>query len=265
MTNHLDENSARGFFFLFSPDFFSAPTQVFPLRAEYRCDGKGQETPMALVKNQYLRTQVETASKEQLVVMLFDGIVRFTEQARKALADKDVESSHNLLMRAQAIIMELICTVDKERGGEVAKNLLALHAYAFNCLVVCNMKKDASKIDEVQRIYRELRDGWQAAMESLGLSASRVSVSAASPAPGQSAGDGSMALADGLAAREPELSAAPAASRYGMGKTSSLSVGREPSLALGKQSGKGAAIASPVSPRRAAVIGAYAVGARSVS
>jgi flagellar protein FliS len=120
-------------------------------------------------KNMYLKTQVETASKEQLVVMLFDGIVRFTEQARKAILAGSVEESHHSLVRAQAIIMELICTVDKEKGGEVAQNLLGLHAYAFNCLVVCNIKKDVAKIDEVQNIYRQLRDGWIGAMESLGI------------------------------------------------------------------------------------------------
>ncbi|MDR1534020.1 MAG: flagellar export chaperone FliS [Planctomycetota bacterium] len=121
-------------------------------------------------RNMYLKTQVETASKEQLVIMLFDGIIRFTEQARKAIVERNVEDSHHFLLRAQAIIMELICTVDKDRGGELAKNLLALHAYAFNCLVVCNFKKDVAKIDEVQKIYREIRSGWRAAMESLNLS-----------------------------------------------------------------------------------------------
>lgn len=125
--------------------------------------------PNPAARNQYLKTQVETASKEQLVVMLFDGIIRFTEQARKAIDNKEIEVSHNALMRAQAIVMELIVTVDKEKGGEVAKNLMALHAYSFNCLVQCNLRKDVTKIDEVQGIYRKLREGWVGAMESLGI------------------------------------------------------------------------------------------------
>lgn len=138
---------------------------------------------MALPNNprdQYLRTQVETASKEQLVVMLFDGIVRFTEVARKAIEEKRIEDSHHALMRAQAIVMELICTVDKERGGPVAKNLMGLHAYAFNCLIACNMKKDVTKIDEVQKIYRELREGWIGAMETLGIAATKAAGAGAS-------------------------------------------------------------------------------------
>ena len=120
-------------------------------------------------RNHYLKTQIETASKEQLVVMLFDGVIRFTEQARKAIAEENIEDSHHSLMRAQAIIMELICTIDKEKGGEVADGLMSLHAYAFNCLIVCNMKKDVAKIDEVQKIYRELREAWVGAMDTLGI------------------------------------------------------------------------------------------------
>lgn len=133
--------------------------------------------------NPYLKTQVETASKEQLVVMLFDGIVRFSEQARKAILKNEIEDSHHNLMRAQAIIMELIYTVDREKGGEVAQNLLALHAYAFNCLIVANMKKEVEKIDEVQKIYRELREGWVGAMQNLGLSSTAAGTGAAPASP----------------------------------------------------------------------------------
>ncbi len=139
-------------------------------------------------REQYLRTQVETASKEQLVVMLFDGIIRFTETARKAIEAKKIEESHHALMRAQAIVMELICTVDKEKGGDLAKNLMGLHAYAFNCLITCNMKKDVSKIDEVQNIYRKLREGWVGAMESLGIGASKAAAPSGAAVPPKPAG-----------------------------------------------------------------------------
>ncbi|MCC8166331.1 MAG: flagellar export chaperone FliS, partial [Planctomycetes bacterium] len=134
-------------------------------------------------RQQYLRTQIETASKEQLVVMLFDGILRFTEIARKAIEAKQIEDSHHALMRAQAIVMELICTVDKEKGGEIASNLMALHAYAFNCLITANMRKDVTKLDEVQNIYRKLREGWVGAMENLGIAAASSNPTGGQPAP----------------------------------------------------------------------------------
>ena len=164
--------------------------------------------------NPYLKTQVETASKEQLVVMLFDGIVRFTEQARKAMLNNEIEDVHHLLMRAQAIVMELIYTVDREKGGEIAKNLLALHAYAFNCLIIANMKKEVEKIDEVQKIYRELREGWVGAMQSLGLSPNASSAPAAPAKP-------AAAPSPVAAAPAPVKPAAPQG--YGIGKTAAPS------------------------------------------
>lgn len=179
-----------------------------------------EEFAMAMPKqsaNPYLKTQVETASKEQLVVMLFDGIIRFSETARKHMEKKEIEETHHNLMRAQAIVMELIYTVDKEKGGEIAENLLALHAYAYSCLVNANMHKDTTKIDEVQHIYRELREGWIGAMQSLGLSttapAAPTGPAAAAPATGKTLGS-----AAPKAPAMPPKPAAPTAG-YGPGKT----------------------------------------------
>ncbi len=169
--------------------------------------------------NPYLKTQVETASKEQLVVMLFDGIIRFSEQARKHMEKKEIEETHHNLMRAQAIVMELIYTVDKEKGGSIAENLLALHAYAYSCLVNANMHKDTTKIDEVQHIYRELREGWVGAMQSLGLSATNSNAAPASPAAAPAAGKPLGSTAPKAAA--PAMPPKPAAptTGYGPGKT----------------------------------------------
>ncbi|MCC8191350.1 MAG: flagellar export chaperone FliS [Planctomycetes bacterium] len=182
-------------------------------------------------RNQYLKTQIETASKEQLVVMLFDGIIRFTELARTAMREKRIEDTHHLLMRAQAIVMELICTVDKEAGGEVAANMMSLHAYAFNCLIVANLKKDEGKIDEVQKIYRELREAWTGAMGVLGLTG-KDEGSADAPAKPLPAATGKAVAAAGAKptaapASPTPLSAAaapaiPLASGYGMGKTAAF-------------------------------------------
>jgi flagellar protein FliS len=203
---------------------------------------------MALPNNprdQYLRTQVETASKEQLVVMLFDGIIRFTEVARKAIQEKKIEDSHHALMRAQAIVMELICTVDKERGGPVAKNLMGLHAYAFNCLIACNMKKDLSKIDEVQKIYRELREGWVGAMEALGITSTKAAGSPVPPKP----------LGTAPAPKAPVAAPAPKAAGYpAKGPGGVLAQGRPlaaPGLKPGILGAKPAVPGAPVAPKSA--------------
>lgn len=223
-------------------------------------------------QNPYLKTQVETASKEQLVVMLFDGIIRFSEQARNAIAKNEIEEVHHHLMRAQAIVMELIYTVDREKGGEIAQNLLGLHAYAFNCLIVANMQKDTTKIDEVQKIYRELREGWVGAMQSLGLGANSNPAPAAAPAPNAEVAKAAKAavMAEKTAARgaayapsTPVIPSAPPAApkpqqpgTYGMGKTAVPPTAIQPAanLAPGVQAS-----------RQSAMLSAYANGGRSIA
>lgn len=201
-------------------------------------------------RNQYLKTQVETASKEQLVVMLFDGIVRFTEQARKAMREKAIEECHNALMRAQAIVMELIVTVDKEKGGEVATNLIGLHAYAFNALVQCNMHKDESKIDEVQSIYRKLREGWVGAMENLGI------VSAAAKPTSPQAAVQNPAPASAPAQAKPV--SAPAAPKASSAEKPPQGPAAPGLMAAAKQPGAPAAPVAPAAAPKAA--GVYGMG-----
>ena len=118
---------------------------------------------------QYLKTQIVTASKEQLVLMLYDGILRFSEQGRQGLLRGEIDIAHTAFMRTQAIIMELVYTLNREDGGEIASNLARLYAYAFNALIQANLKHDTAKIDEVQNIFRGIREGWIGAMQRMGV------------------------------------------------------------------------------------------------
>ncbi len=114
---------------------------------------------------QYLRTQIQTASKEQLVLMLFDGAIRFCEQGKKHMQDNKIEDAHTALTKAQEVVKELLYAVDREKGGEIAENLVRLYSYALICLVEANMTRKIAKAEEVQNIIRELREGWIGAME----------------------------------------------------------------------------------------------------
>ena len=110
---------------------------------------------------QYRSTRVETASRVDLVVMLYQGVVRFTRTAIAATERGDVRAAHTGYVRAQDVIAELIATLDHERGGEVAKQLLALYDYAFRRLVEANCKKDGVPAREVVQIFRDLGMAWQ--------------------------------------------------------------------------------------------------------
>ena len=110
---------------------------------------------------QYRATKVGTASPVDLVVMLYQGVVRFTRAGIEATERGDVQAAHKGFVRAQDIIAELVSTLDHDRGGEVAKQLLALYDYAFRRLVEANCKKDVVPAREVIGIFRDLGMAWQ--------------------------------------------------------------------------------------------------------
>jgi flagellar protein FliS len=78
-----------------------------------------------------------------------------------------VPTAHNNLVRAQAVISELLETLDLERGGELARNLTQIYEYMNHRLVEANLRKDVAPAREVERLLRELLPAWeQAARES---------------------------------------------------------------------------------------------------
>jgi flagellar protein FliS len=115
----------------------------------------------------YRQTQAQTAAPGELVVMLYRGAVRFVSAAVEAIELRDVPAAHTSLVRAQAIISELAETLDLERGGELARNLLAIYHYLNRRLVEANLRKDADMAREVEGFLRELLPAWeQAAREA---------------------------------------------------------------------------------------------------
>ncbi|EIQ00318.1 flagellar biosynthetic protein FliS [Opitutaceae bacterium TAV1] len=113
----------------------------------------------------YRQQSVLTASPGQLVVMLYDGALRFMALARESfrLPENDVrriEQIHTSLLRAQAILKELQATLNHEAGGEIAANLERLYDYYIRRLEEANRRKDETPVIEVERLVGHLRDGW---------------------------------------------------------------------------------------------------------
>jgi flagellar protein FliS len=114
----------------------------------------------------YLETQVKTASKEQLLLMLYDGAIRFAEQAKEKIEEKDYERMHNLLLRAQRIIMELMSTLNKKVGEEIYKSLMGLYGFIQLRLMRANLRRDKKCLEEALQILKHLRETWALAIES---------------------------------------------------------------------------------------------------
>ncbi|OUM94428.1 MAG: flagellar export chaperone FliS [Firmicutes bacterium ZCTH02-B6] len=108
---------------------------------------------------QYKTTQVRTANPADLVVMMYDGAIRFIRQGVAAIEAADFEEAHRSLVRAQDIISELDRALDPQ-AGEIAANLAQLYDYIHRRLVEGNVRKDAAPLQEVIGLLTELRDAW---------------------------------------------------------------------------------------------------------
>jgi flagellar secretion chaperone FliS len=116
--------------------------------------------PYASAKQAYTESSVLTATPEQLVVMLYDGAIRFLTQAAAALRAGDRQQSTARLRRAEAIIAELNMTLDMQRGGEVAGRLRSIYLFAKRHLIEAQLKSDPERIDHVIGLLSELRESW---------------------------------------------------------------------------------------------------------
>lgn len=127
--------------------------------------------------NQYQRMQTETATPGELVVMLYQGAIRFLNKSKESFGRQDIEGAHANLVRAQNIVIELMSSLDLS-SGSLAKNLFALYDFMYRRLVEANCKKDYRAIDEVLRLLRELLPAWEQAATSATAPSAGVQVAA---------------------------------------------------------------------------------------
>lgn len=113
----------------------------------------------------YFENQVRTASPERIMIMLYDGAIRFLRQARQAMEQGERVEKLEKVSRAVAIITELSNTLDFEKGGEVAENLDGLYWFMIRELTRGNTRNDGNPIDVSENILLELREGWVQAVE----------------------------------------------------------------------------------------------------
>lgn len=120
-------------------------------------------TPAAV--QQYRNTQVTTASQGTLIVLLYDGLLRFVAQAEQAIGRQDVEAAHNAMTRAHDILTELVVTLNPA-AGQLAENLSRLYEFMGHCIVQANVQKDAGPLRTVAHIAGDLRVAWAEAARS---------------------------------------------------------------------------------------------------
>jgi flagellar protein FliS len=108
----------------------------------------------------YRQQAILTAPPGRLVVMLYDGCLRFLFQSAHALREGDRATSLARMRRAEAIIDELTVTLDHERGGDIAGRLQGIYMFCRDHLREAWRDNDADKIDHVSALLGELREAW---------------------------------------------------------------------------------------------------------
>ncbi len=108
----------------------------------------------------YQRAGVETATPHRLVAMLYEGAIRRCGEGAAALDEKAWEAASTALLKAQAIIVELLTSLNREAGGEVAQQLAAQYDYMHRRLIEANIRRDAGAAREVAGLLGELNDAW---------------------------------------------------------------------------------------------------------
>jgi len=114
--------------------------------------------------NKYLETAVQTASPAQLLIMLYDGVIRYCRQSIKYLEVKDYSNVNTNLLKAQSIISELRVTLDNK--FPISQELHRIYEYFGFRLIQANIKKDASQVEEVLEYILELKEAWIEATKS---------------------------------------------------------------------------------------------------
>ncbi|CEH33289.1 Flagellar secretion chaperone FliS [bioreactor metagenome] len=109
--------------------------------------------------NAYKQNSVNMASKEQLLLMLLDGAVKYTKVARIAIVEKNMARAHEELIRVQDIFLELMITMDKSSGNHM-EDLYNVYEFIKNELIKANIKKDVKIIDNILPVIEDVRDMW---------------------------------------------------------------------------------------------------------
>lgn len=117
--------------------------------------------------NTYKQNTVLTATPEELILMLYEGAIKFMKIAKYSIENRDMERAHSSLIRAQDIILELNYSLDM--NYEISKDFRSLYNFIHEKLVDANINKDIKSIDDALEITNEMKDTWKEVMKQIKL------------------------------------------------------------------------------------------------
>lgn len=116
--------------------------------------------------SQYQKTQVTTASREKVLLMLYEGAIRFTKHAHAAMNQGKIAEKGKYISKATAILSELMATLDFKAGGQLAVDLENLYVFMIDRLIEGNIKNDPECLKSVEQLLMTLYDAWKDVVEN---------------------------------------------------------------------------------------------------
>jgi flagellar secretion chaperone FliS len=110
----------------------------------------------------YQSNQVTTATPAELTLMLYNGAIKFIKQAKGAIEIKNYARAHELCLKVQNILYELLSTLNKEYP--IAQDFEKMYDYMLRRMIEANMRKDVAILTEVEDFFVQFRDTWKEAM-----------------------------------------------------------------------------------------------------
>jgi flagellar protein FliS len=111
--------------------------------------------------NTYQQIAVQTSSPTRLVVMLYEGAIRFLRESIAAIEANELERKRQSIDRSVAIVQHLHSTLDMEKGGEVAANLHHLYSYVMSLILEGSAKLETAPVEEAIKLLNVLLAGWE--------------------------------------------------------------------------------------------------------
>ena len=119
-----------------------------------------KRTPYNNFHTAYKNNEITTASQGKLIVMLYDGAIRFLQKAVDNMHPRTYDIVNTNTIKAQDIITELLLSLDMDKGGEIASNLSSIYVYLKRRLLEANVQKSSDILEEIIKILKELREAW---------------------------------------------------------------------------------------------------------
>ncbi len=117
--------------------------------------------------NQYKQTAVKTASKGQILLMLYEAAIRNVKKASECIDRKDIAGKGMAIGKAHDIVNELATSLDFNTGGDIARDLERLYNFITSQLVKANIENSKEALQSVEKLLETLLSGWRVAVEQV--------------------------------------------------------------------------------------------------